>query len=154
NPAARTLSRSCSVDPTSGANTCVDASNPVEAPLQKPGITDAFVNYGPSTWANVQVGQFLLPFTMENRVSDNTTPFLERSLVARGLGAPLTRDIGAMFWGQAPKTLFYYTIGLYTGDGPNRTNADNRFDVVGRAFARPFIGQHGLLVKDAQVGLS
>jgi phosphate-selective porin OprO and OprP len=153
NPAARSASRSCTVDP-SGANACADVSSPVEAALQRPGLTDAFVNYGPSPWANVQVGQYLLPFTMENRVSDNTTSFMERSLVARGLGAPNTRDLGAMFWGQAPKALVYYTAGVYTGDGPNRTNADNRFDLVGRVFTRPFVNENESLVKDAQVGLS
>jgi hypothetical protein len=154
NPAAKIASRSCNVDPTTGVNTCADSTNPVEAALQKPGVTDAFVNYGPSPWANFQFGQFLIPFTLENRVSDNTTSFLERSLVARGLGAPNTRDLGAMFWGQAPKALVYYTIGVYTGDGPNRTNADNRFDVVGRVFTRPFVNQNDLVIKDTQIGFS
>jgi hypothetical protein len=91
---------------------------------------------------------------MENRVSDNTTPFLERSLVARGLGAPFTRDIGAMVWGQEPSALVYYTVGLYTGDGPNRTNADNRFDVVGRAFTRPWAKAPAHACRDAQLGIS
>jgi hypothetical protein len=154
NPAAKTASRSCTVDPTTGANSCSDATNPVEAGVQRPAPTDAFVNYGPSPWANIQVGQYLIPFTMENRVSDNTTPFLERSLVSRGLGAPNTRDLGVMFWGQAPKALVYYTLGAYTGDGPNRTNADNRFDFVGRVFTRPLVNQNDLIIKDTQIGLS
>jgi hypothetical protein len=142
------------VDPSSGADTCVDASNPVEAPLQRPAVTDAFVNYGPSPWVNLQIGQYLLPFTMENRVADNTTPFLERSLVSRGLGAPFTRDIGAMFWGQEEHALVYYSIGLYNADGPNRTNADNRFDVVGRVFTRPLLNAHGSVLENAQIGAS
>jgi hypothetical protein len=154
NPAARTASRSCTVDPTSGADACTDATNSVEAPLQRPAVTDAFVNYGPSPWVNIQIGQYLLPFTMENRVSDNTTPFLERSLVSRGLGAPFTRDIGAMLWGQEENALVYYTVGLYTGDGPNRTNADNRFDVVARAFTRPFVSTQGSMLESAQIGVS
>jgi hypothetical protein len=154
NPAAKTASRNCSVDPTSGAYSCVDATSPVEAPLQKPAVTDAFVNWGPSPWANVQVGQYLIPFTMENRVSDNTTPFLERSLVARGLGAPFTRDLGAMFWGQEPRGLAYYTVGVYDGDGANRPNADNRFDVVARAFTRPFAATKASLLESAQIGVS
>jgi hypothetical protein len=126
----------------------------VEAPLQKPAVTDAFVNYGPSPWANVQIGQYLIPFTMENRVSDNTTPFLERSLVARGLGAPFTRDIGLMFWGQEPLGTLYYTVGIYDGDGANRPNADNRFDVVGRVFTRPFVATKGSPLELAQLGVS
>jgi hypothetical protein len=150
NPAAKTASRSCSVDPSTGADVCADATNPVEAPIQRPAVTDAFVNFGPTPWANVQFGQYLIPFTMENRVSDNTTPFLERTLVSRGLGTPFTRDLGAMFWGQEPAGRVYYTVGVYTGDGANRPNADNRFDVVGRSVVRPFLTQGN----DAQVGVS
>lgn len=154
NPAARTASRSCTVDPETGVQTCSDAANPVEAPLQRPAVTDAFVSYGPSPWVNVQIGQYLVPFTMENRVSDNTTPFLERSLVSRGLGTPFTRDIGAMLWGEAEDALYYYTLGVYNGDGPNRPNADNRFDVIGRAFTRPFVTWRGSSLESAQFGIS
>lgn len=154
NPAAKTASRSCSVNPTTSAETCTDVTNPVEAPLQRPAATDAFINYGPTPWTNIQVGQFLIPFTMENRVSDNTTPFLERTMVSRSLGTPFTRDIGAMFWGQEPAGRLYYTIGIYNGDGANRTNADNRFDVVGRVFARPFAPDKKSLFQYAQIGVS
>jgi hypothetical protein len=154
NPAAKIASRSCSADPTTGAQTCVDQTNPVEAPLQRPAATDAFVNWGPTPWTNIQIGQYLIPFTLENRVSDNTTPFLERTLVSRGIGAPFTRDIGAMFWGQDPGAHVYYTIGLYNGDGANRPNADNRFDVVGRSFVRPFVTDKHSLFQYAQAGFS
>jgi hypothetical protein len=154
NPAAKVASRSCSVDATTGAQTCTDSMSNVEAPLQRPAATDAYVNYGPARWANVQVGQYLIPFTLENRVADNTTPFLERSLVSRGLGTPFTRDIGAMFWGQEPNGLVYYTVGVYNGDGANRTNADNRFDVIGRAFVRPLAGGPRSPLQSLQVGAS
>src|SRR5207244_10476596 len=40
------------------------------------------------------------------------------------------------------------------GDGANRTNADNRFDVVGRSFVRPFVADKRSLFPYAQVGLS
>ena len=154
NPAARVASRDCSVNGASGAETCTDRTTPVEAPLMKPAVTDAFVNFAPSSWVNVQVGQYLLPFTMENRVSDNTTPFLERSIVSRGLGAPFTRDIGAMVWGEPEDKLFYYSVGVFDGDGPNRTNADSRFDLVGRVFARPFARSAASPLERAQFGIS
>src|SRR5262249_37748326 len=47
----------------------------------------------------------------------------------------------------------YYTVGAYDGDGSNRPNADNRFDVVGRVFVRPFAAS-GSLLEAAQVGVS
>src|SRR5439155_26887913 len=114
---------------------------------------DVFVNYGPSPWANVQVGQFLLPFGLEARIGDNTTPFLERSLPTRAIGAPTTRDMGAMFWGESPDRLVYYAVGIFNGDGPNRTNVDARYDVSGRVFVRPFVNQSSP-VKWAQFGAS
>src|SRR5262249_5671409 len=116
--------------------------------------TDAFVNFAPASWANVQVGQFYLPFTLENRISDNTMPFLERSLVVRNLGAPNTRDVGAMFWGEALDGAIYYAAGIFDGDGPNRTNADNRFDFAGHAFVRPFVHDGDGIGENLQVGLS
>lgn len=137
NPGATIASRSCVVDPKTAALTCSDRENPVEAPSVRPAPTDVFVNYGPSPYANLQVGQFYVPFTLENRISDNTTPFLERSLPVRAIGAPTTRDIGAMAWGESPDHLFYYAVALLDGDGPNRPNADGRFDVAAHAFVRP-----------------
>jgi phosphate-selective porin OprO and OprP len=154
NPWGTTDSLNCAVNPTTSAQTCTPQTNPVEAPIQRPAPTDAFVNYGPSPWANLQVGQFLFPVTMEARISDNTTPFLERSLVARALGAPNTRDIGAMAWGESPDRVVYYSIGVFNGDGPNRSNADDRFDFAGRAFARPFHGRGPKDLDWAEVGVS
>src|SRR4029077_19500510 len=88
----------CVPNATTGVVTCTNNENPVDNPTVKPIPTDVFVNYGPSPFTNLEVGQFYLPFTLENRISDNTTPFLERSVAVRDLAAPLQRDIGAMFW--------------------------------------------------------
>ncbi len=154
NPTARTATRDCTVDATTGAETCSDRTSTVEAPLVRPALTDAFVNFAPASWANLKVGQYLVPFTMENPVSDNTTPFLERSIVSRGLGTPFTRDIGASVWGEPASKLVYYSVGVFNGDGPNRTNADARFDFVGRVFARPFVASKGSLLERAQIGVS
>jgi hypothetical protein len=134
--------------------TCTNKENAVDNPTVKALPTDVFVNYGPSPWSNVQVGQFYLPFTLENRISDNTTAFLERSLAVRNLGAPLQRDIGAMFWGESPDRVLYYTVGIFNGDGPNRPNADGRYDVSGRAVVRPFAASQESTMKWAQIGVS
>ncbi len=152
--AANTASYSCKVDPTSSLLTCSARQNTVEAPSVKPAPTDAFINFAPSPWANVQVGQFFLPFTMENRISDNTMPFLERSMAVRNIGAPLQRDIGAMFWGESPDRTIYYCAGIFDGDGPNRPNADSRYDFAARFFARPFATSTDRPIKWAQIGAS
>ncbi len=154
NAAATLAQPTCSVDPTTSALTCANRESPVDNPTVKPIPTDVFINYGPSPWANVQIGQQYLPFTLENNVSDNTTQFLERSLPVRAIGAPLQRDIGAMFWGESPNRLVYYSVGLFNGDGPNRPNVDTRYDVAGRAFVRPFATSVEGPTKWAQIGFS
>jgi hypothetical protein len=139
NAAAAQATPTCTVTPTSSAPNCATLqTNPVEAATVKPIPTDVFVNYGPSPWGNVQVGQFYLPFSLENRISDNTTAFLERSMAVRNLGAPLQRDVGAMFWGESPGRSVYYAVAVVNGDGPNRVNVDTRYDFAGRLVVRPF----------------
>jgi hypothetical protein len=154
NVAANTGALSCKVSATTSALACNPAESTVDAPGVSPAPTDVFVNFAPSPWANVQAGQFYLPFTLENRISDNTTPFLERALVVRNIGAPTQRDIGSMFWGESPNRVLYYTAGIFNGDGPNRPNADSRYDFVGRAFVRPFAGSTTTPTQWAQLGVS
>jgi phosphate-selective porin len=154
NVAATQTTPTCTPNPATGALPCVNRENPVDNATVKPIPTDVFVNFGPLPWANVQVGQFYLPFTLENRISDNTTPFLERSIPVRDWGAPLQRDIGAMFWGESPDHLVYYAVALLNGDGPNRVNVDTRYEVAGRVVVRPFATSTDSSTKWAQVGAS
>ena len=154
NAAATQVTPTCSVDPTTSVVTCSNKENPVDAATVKAIPTDVFVNYGPSPWANLEVGQFYLPFSLENRISDNTTPFLERSLPVRNIGAPLQRDIGAMFWGEAPDRTVYYSAAVINGDGPNRVNSDSNYDLAARAFVRPFAISTQSPTKWAQIGVS
>ena len=155
NAGATTGSPSCKVDPVAQTVNCSTIrENAVESPSVKPAPTDAFVNFAPSPWANLQVGQFFLPFTLENRISDNASPFLERSLPVRAIGAPLQRDIGAMVWGEAPDRSIYYAAGIFNGDGPNRPNADGRYDFAARLLVRPFARTTTTPSKWTQIGAS
>ena len=62
-------------------------------------FTDVFINVDYTPWANLQIGQFDAPFTLENRTSDKYFDFLERSVAVRGVGVPLNKELGAMLWG-------------------------------------------------------
>jgi phosphate-selective porin len=154
NAAATQTTPTCTPNPATGALPCVNRENPVDNATVKPIPTDVFVNFGPSPWANVEVGQFYVPFTNENRISDNTTPFLERSIPVRDWGVPSLRDIGAMFWGESPDHLVYYAVALLNGDGPNRVNVDTRYEVAGRVVVRPFAPSTDSSTKWAQIGVS
>jgi len=106
---------------------------------------------------NFQVGQFDAPFTMENRTSDKYIPFLERSYVARVVGVPTNKELGAMVWGEPKNKVIHYSLGLFDGDGQNRLNMDGRGDFMARVFAHPLFfmkPKKAMGLQDTQVGLS
>ena len=144
----------CAASPTTPTPACPNRETAIDNASVKAIPTDVFVNYGPLPWANLELGQFLIPFTLENPLGDNTTPFLERSLSVRNIGAPLLRDIGAMLWGADPDGSGYYKLAVVNGDGPNRVNVDSRYDFVGRAVYRPFAKTTSSFTKWAHIGIS
>ena len=91
----------------------------------------------------LQAGQFDAPFTLENRTSDAYTTFLERSMAVRSLGAPRNKEVGAMVHGLLADGVFYYSAGIFNGDGPDFRNFDNQPDAIGRATITPFAGREG-----------
>lgn len=114
--------------------------------------TDVFVNWRGDSLFNVQVGQFDAPFTMENRTSDKFIPFMERSLAVRAVGIPSNKDIGLMTWGEMSNKLFFYSVGLFNGEGQNRLNTDSHGDVMARAFVHPLATSQEAPLKDLQIG--
>lgn len=91
----------------------------------------------------LQAGQFDVPFTQENRTSDAYTDFIERSMVARSLGAPRNKEVGAMAHGLVGDGLFYYSAGVFNGDGPDYRNFDNQVDAIGRVAVAPLASSQG-----------
>jgi phosphate-selective porin len=136
-----------------GVQTCSLRSSPVEAPSYTAQPTDVFINFRAANVFNVEAGQIRIPFTMENRTSENYSPFIESSLPVRTIGAPGIRDIGIMAWGETDASLVHYEIGLFDGDGPNVLNQDSNFDGIGRVFAHPFAKTDSPL-KTLQIGAS
>lgn len=147
-------------------NTETRAANPGKAPDATTGryasaqtasikaaVADAYINYRAAPGANVQLGQFDAPFTMENRTSDKYIPFMERSLAVRDLGIPTNKEIGLMLWGDTVKKHFSYHLGAFLGDGQNRPNADNRLDAMARIVVHPLASMEGE-IKDLHIGAS
>jgi hypothetical protein len=100
--------------------------------------TDDYVAVAPwGDLAILQFGQFDAPFTLENRTSDKYFDFMERSITVRAFGAPTNKELGFMLHGLHPDKLFYYSAGVFNGDGQNFRNADTAFDFIGRAWVAP-----------------
>jgi len=125
------------------------------APVPPPGTqvapsvlpaADNFLAYAPFGDALVvQAGQFDVPFTLDNRTSDTETDFIERSMVARSLGAPRNKDVGGMVHGLLWRRRVYYSVGLFNGEGAGFRNLDNQADAIGRVVVTPLAGSDGPL---------
>jgi hypothetical protein len=127
------------------------------ASLPTPGqyatLTDAsiVINYTP--YAQLEVGQFYSPFTLENPTSENYTDFMEKSAAVRFV-VPASRDTGAMVLGTLPRNAARYWVGIFNGDGQNFKNLDNRPAVIGRAIFAPLtlIPRHARWMEDVWLG--
>jgi phosphate-selective porin len=108
------------------------------APSALPASDDylVFAPYGDQLL--LQAGQFDTPFTLENRTSDAYTDFIERAMTARTLGAPRNKEVGVMAHGLVADGRFYYSAGLFNGEGPEFRNLDNQSDTIGRIVFSPF----------------
>lgn len=105
------------------------------------------VHYIPE--AQFRIGQFKVPFLMEELQSDNWIYFIERSL-ADGL-AP-SRDIGAMFYGPLLGDQIYYELGVFNGTKLNELDADNGKDVAFRLVVAPFKNTGSWFIEGLHVG--
>ena len=118
-----------------------------------PAVVSVSYRYKP--WLGVTVGQFHVPFSMENRTDESNLSSFERSLGIRGFAVPYDKDLGLALWGELEQRLLGYEVGVFTGDGQDRPNVDAWPDVVGRVYSRPLATSgEGSFFKLAQIGVS
>ena len=128
---------------------------PVEGAASGVFPADVFINYSVCKCLNLQVGHFLVPYSMDNRTGETYYPLQERSVGVRGFAVTSPRDLGGMIWGELGPRVISYEVGIFGGDGQNRPSVDARVDVIGRLFVRPFaVGATGGLAKYTQIGVS
>jgi len=102
---------------------------------------DVYINYSVCKCFNIKLGQWNIPFSMDNQTGDDYYPLMERSAAIRSFVIPgAARDIGGVVWGELGPKVFNYELGVFGGDGQNRPSVDNRVDFIGRIYARPFAG--------------
>lgn len=114
---------------------------------------DVFVNYRRFRSAEVQVGRFKMPFSLEQTTGVSNLNFVERSLIASEL-AP-ARDRGVMVHGRVAKDVLTYEAGIFRHDGDNTRYNGNSNDRTwaGRIVVTPWETSRGLL-HSAQVGFA
>ena len=119
----------------------------------KPKILDAYAEIKINDYLNVMVGQFTVPFSMENLYSMSKFEVIDYSLVVDALtgrakdviGNQNGRDIGIQLGGTLLKrgnlSLLEYRLGVFNGSGMNISDTANEAkDVVARLVTNPVKG--------------
>lgn len=116
-----------------------------------PKICDLYFRYKPSKELNFEIGQFKIPFAIENDIYGPTTfEFIDYSyittLLARNNGkydgiASTGRDLGFQVYGafgeQKDYNTLSYNLGIFNGTGINTTENNNAKDYVARLIFKP-----------------
>lgn len=133
----------------------------LQVELTSPKIVDAYINYKPFDQLKVKVGQFKIPFSIEN--TDYTPPtkfeFIEYPLALNNLmtlnekisvnGNEIThkssgREMGAMLYGGFFKregySILNYDLAVFNGAGLNIKDSNKSKDIAARLTIKPTEG--------------
>jgi hypothetical protein len=116
-----------------------------------PKICDLYFRYRPSSAFGMQLGQFKIPFAIENDIYGPTTVELIdysyiTTLLARNANrfdgiAATGRDIGFQVYGGFGNNKDYktlsYNLGIFNGTGINKNDDNNAKDIVARLIYKP-----------------
>ena len=96
-----------------------------------PKVQDAYGRLKFNDAVNVQIGQFKLPFSLENPISPTALETFDGSLpISTFCGG---RDIGVALYGSfGDEKVAEYSVGVFNGSGTNKADADKYKDYVGR----------------------
>ena len=104
-------------------------------------ITDAYVEFAKWPFATLRVGQYKVPFGLQELTPDTKQEFVDRS-IANAKFTP-SRDIGLMLYGYAWERKFGYQVGLFNGAGQNNPQEDQSQMYAARVWIDP-LGEYKL----------
>lgn len=112
-------------------------------------LKDGYLNFDYLKWAQLKIGQYKEPFSLEELTSSRHIDFLERAAVVSNL-AP-SRDIGVMLHSEFLEGTLGYGLGIFNGSGSNRKRDENDDkDLAGRFYVRPFAQNKSRWLKGLQ----
>lgn len=125
----------------------------VQVEFCSPKVVDAYVEYRPLDAVNVKLGQYKIPFSIENTdYAPLKLEVIEYPLALRKLmgfndlcGLAATgRDLGATLWGgffrRANRLILSYDLGVFNGEGINTRDWNKSKDLSARLTLRPLPG--------------
>jgi phosphate-selective porin OprO and OprP len=99
-------------------------------------LEDFYVDFARSDKATVRVGQYKVPFGMQELTSSGSQQFVDRSIASETF-AP-GRDQGVVLLGDFNEKKFGYEAGFFNGNGRNQSvNDNNTFEYVARVHFDP-----------------
>lgn len=119
----------------------------------KPQLVDAWIRYRPFDQLHLQVGQYKIPFSIENtdyaptRLELIEYPMVLQKLMGSGDICGLStsdRDLGAMLCGGFFKrdgySIVNYDLGVFNGEGINTKDKNKSKDIAARLMLKPVEG--------------
>lgn len=108
---------------------------------KSPVLLDAKVEITFSPHAKLTLGQFKVPFSLENLTSSSALDTINRSQTVENLcpGRDIRaqgRDIGVVLSGKFSR--IEYSLGVFNGEGSNRADTNEKKDLVARLGFSPF----------------
>jgi phosphate-selective porin len=105
-----------------------------------PTLLDAIIEYEFSQAFQLRVGQFLVPFSLENLTATSDVDMINRSQPEEKLApgrdnASQGRDAGIAVFGNA--SIVEYTAAIVNGAGFNKPDTNSHKDLVGRVVLHP-----------------
>jgi phosphate-selective porin OprO/OprP len=117
-----------------------DLTYRVQVDLAKSGtaqmLDDAWINYRFTDAAQIQAGQFKIPFSREELTSDGALQFVDRANAVDAFKP--SYDVGTMVQGRAAGGKFAYNVGLFNGTGQSGTRTTNSGAWAARVVFNPF----------------
>lgn len=108
--------------------------------VKSPILLDAQVEFDLTSRLTLRIGQFKVPFSLENLTSSSALDTINRSQTVeklcpgRDIGSQ-GRDIGAILIGKFSK--IEWTLGVFNGSGINKVDANEQKDIAGRLAFQP-----------------
>jgi len=109
------------------SNTNTDGANKVK---------DAYAEVSRYRMAAVRVGQYKVPFSIQEITSDTRQEFIERAITNNKFASG--RDQGLMLWGATADKRFGYQAAVFNGGGEGRSQDDEQLMSVARVWTAPF----------------
>jgi phosphate-selective porin OprO/OprP len=113
-------------------------------------LWDAYMGFNYLPWAQLRVGQYKQPFSLEWCSPVDWRDFIEMPLPIDNLTPD--RDIGLMVHGNMAKGVLNYGLSLYNGAGRNTSDTNDDKDVAARVVLTPFNASENAPLKGLHFG--